>query len=98
MLYEVITITNDLSMPEAWFNAFVYSFRIYFDFSAYSDMATGLAYIMGIQFPRNFQSPYKSRTIFTFWHSWHISLYKFFRQYLYVRLMGVGFFKRNVAP
>lgn len=93
---ELFRATAELSSVEAWFNAFVYSFRIYFDFSAYSDMATGIAYLFGIQFPRNFQSPYKSRDIFEFWHSWHITLYRFFREYLYVRLMRLPLFWRHV--
>jgi len=94
---ELFKATADLSALEAWFNAFIYSFRIYFDFSAYSDMATGLAYLFGIQFPRNFESPYKARDIFIFWRTWHITLYKFFRQYLYLRLVRWGFFRRWVG-
>jgi D-alanyl-lipoteichoic acid acyltransferase DltB (MBOAT superfamily) len=93
---QLFRATADLSSVEAWFNAFAYSFRIYFDFSAYSDMATGIAYLFGIQFPRNFQSPYKSRDIFEFWHTWHITLYRFFREYLYVRLMRLPVFVRRV--
>jgi alginate O-acetyltransferase complex protein AlgI len=91
---ELFKATADLSMVEAWFNAFVYSFRIYFDFSAYSDMATGLAYIMGVQFPRNFESPYKAPNIFVFWRRWHITLYQFFREYVFLRLVRLNFFKR----
>jgi D-alanyl-lipoteichoic acid acyltransferase DltB (MBOAT superfamily) len=94
---ELFKATAELSMIEAWFNAFVYSFRIYFDFSAYSDMAVGLAYLMGVQFPRNFESPYKAQNIFLFWRSWHITLYAFFRQYLYVPLMHLDVFKRHVS-
>ena len=93
---ELFRATAELSSVEAWFNAFVYSFRIYFDFSAYSDMATGIAYLFGIQFPRNFQSPYKARDIFEFWHRWHITLYRFFREYLYVRLVHLPVFFRHV--
>jgi D-alanyl-lipoteichoic acid acyltransferase DltB (MBOAT superfamily) len=91
---ELFKATADLSMFEAWFNAFAYSFRIYFDFSAYSDMATGLAYLMGVQFPRNFESPYKAPNIFAFWRRWHITLYKFFREYVFLRLLRLTFFKR----
>jgi alginate O-acetyltransferase complex protein AlgI len=102
LIAEPLTVTNnvlfkataELSMLEAWFNAFLYSFRIYFDFSAYSDMASGLAYVFGIQFPRNFESPYKSPNLFVFWRTWHITLYKFFRQYVYLRLMRLTFFQR----
>jgi alginate O-acetyltransferase complex protein AlgI len=91
---ELFKATAELSMVEAWFNAFLYSFRIYFDFSAYSDMANGLAYIMGVQFPRNFESPYKAPNLFVFWRTWHVTLYKFFRQYVYLRLMRLHLFKR----
>lgn len=94
---ELFRSTAHLSMVEAWFNVFVYSFRIYYDFSAYSDMATGLAYLLGIQFPRNFTSPYKATNVFEFWRNWHITLYKFFRRYLYIRLVRQDFF-RNRAP
>jgi D-alanyl-lipoteichoic acid acyltransferase DltB (MBOAT superfamily) len=94
---ELFRASAELSMPEAWFNAVLYSFRIYFDFSAYSDLATGIAYLMGIQFPRNFISPYKATNIFEFWRSWHVSLYKFFRQYLYLRLIRIPLFRRQ-AP
>src|SRR5262245_1818319 len=105
LIAEPLTITNnelfkataELSMIEAWFNAFLYSFRIYFDFSAYSDMANGLAYLMGVQFPRNFESPYKAQSIFLFWRSWHITLYAFFRQYLYAPLMRLDVFERHVS-
>jgi alginate O-acetyltransferase complex protein AlgI len=91
---DLFKATADLSMIEAWFNAFVYSFRIYFDFSAYSDMANGLAYMMGVQFPRNFESPYKAPNIFVFWRTWHITLYRFFREYVFLRLVRLHFFKR----
>jgi alginate O-acetyltransferase complex protein AlgI len=94
---ELFKATAELSMVEAWFNAFVYSFRIYFDFSAYSDMATGLAYIMGVQFPRNFESPYKAPNIFVFWRRWHITLYHFFREYVFLRLMRLNLFRRSTG-
>lgn len=94
---DLFAATASLSTVEAVFNAILYSLRIYFDFSAYSDMATGIAYMMGIQFPRNFRSPYKSESIFEFWRNWHISLYRFFRQYLYQRLMRLNLFQRNVG-
>ena len=93
---DLFRATAELSGLEAWFNAIIYSFRIYFDFSAYSDMATGLAYLFGIQFPRNFNSPYKASNIFEFWRRWHITLYKFFREYVFVRLLARPFMRRRV--
>jgi alginate O-acetyltransferase complex protein AlgI len=84
---------ENLTAFEAWLNVFVYTFRIYFDFSAYADMAMGIGYFFGIRLPRNFTSPYKSTNIIQFWRCWHITLYHFFRSYLYkyMRLYGVGF-------
>lgn len=77
-----------LSFIEAWIGALAYTFQIYYDFSAYSDMAIGLARIFNIVLPINFNSPYKSRCIIEFWHRWHITLSYFFRDYLYIPLGG----------
>ncbi|MCP5065639.1 MAG: MBOAT family protein [bacterium] len=76
-------------MPlEAWWGAAAYSFQIYFDFSGYSDMAIGLGLMLGFVFPKNFDSPYKSRSLTEFWRRWHISLSSFLRDYLYLPLGG----------
>ena len=88
--------TSNLLPIEAWINAFMYTFRIYFDFSAYADMAVGLGYMFGIQLPRNFNSPYKSTNIAQFWRIWHISLYSFFKQYLFKPLLRLQFFQKQV--
>lgn len=72
----------------AWIGALAYSFQIYFDFSAYSEMAVGLGRMFNITLPLNFYSPYKSTNISSFWRSWHISLSRFFRDYLYFPLGG----------
>ena len=88
--------TSNLLPIEVWMNAFMYTFRIYFDFSAYADMAVGLGYIFGIQLPRNFNSPYKSTNIAQFWRIWHISLYNFFKQYLFKPLLRLQFFQKQV--
>ena len=66
--------------------AFLYSFQIYFDFSAYSDMAIGVAKMLGVNLPINFNSPYKSRSLIDFWRRWHITLSNFLRDYLYIQL------------
>jgi alginate O-acetyltransferase complex protein AlgI len=76
------------SMLEAWLGALCYTLQIYFDFSAYSDMAVGLARMFAIDFPINFASPYKARSIAEFWRRWHISLSRFLRDYLYIPLGG----------
>ncbi len=65
-----------------------YALQIYCDFSGYSDMAIGLALLMGFQFPVNFNSPYKSLSITEFWRRWHISLSTWLRDYLYIPLGG----------
>lgn len=65
-----------------------YALQIYCDFSGYSDMAIGLAMMLGFKFPKNFDAPYKSATITEFWRRWHISLSSWLRDYLYISLGG----------
>jgi alginate O-acetyltransferase complex protein AlgI len=72
----------------AWAAVLGYTFQIYFDFSGYSDMAVGLAHLLGIQFPINFDSPYKALNISDFWRRWHISLSTWLRDYLFIPLGG----------
>jgi alginate O-acetyltransferase complex protein AlgI len=72
----------------AWLGASAYGLQIYFDFSGYSDMAIGLALMLGVRFQENFERPYVSRSITEFWRRWHISLSSWFRDYLYVPLGG----------
>ena len=73
---------------DAWFGAVAYAFQIYFDFSAYSDMAIGLGLLMGFMFAKNFDSPYRSQSITEFWRRWHLSLSTWLRDYLYIPLGG----------
>ena len=73
---------------DAWLGLFGYAFQIYFDFSGYSDMAVGLALMLGFVLIQNFDSPYKSRSITEFWRRWHISLSTWLRDYLYIPLGG----------
>lgn len=77
-----------LDFVTAWGAAFAYTAQIYYDFSAYSDMAIGIALLFGIRLPINFDSPYKSRNIMDFWRRWHITLSRFLRDYLYIPLGG----------
>jgi alginate O-acetyltransferase complex protein AlgI len=79
---------SQLTAGEAWLGALAYAIQIYFDFSAYSDMAIGLGMICGIRFLENFNHPYASSTITEFWRRWHISLSSWFRDYLYIPLGG----------
>ncbi len=73
---------------DAWFGAVSYSFQIFIDFSAYSDMAIGLGLMFGFVFARNFDAPYRSLSITEFWRRWHISLSTWLREYLYIPLGG----------
>ena len=77
-----------LSGLEAWIGILAYTFQIYFDFSAYSDMAIGLGRLFGFHFKENFDYPYYSKSITEFWRRWHISLGSFFRDYVYIPLGG----------
>jgi alginate O-acetyltransferase complex protein AlgI len=72
----------------AWWGALAYHFQIYFDFCAYSDMAVGLGRMMGFEFIKNFNGPYRSISISDFWNRWHISLSTWIRDYLYIGLGG----------
>ncbi|WP_288148486.1 MBOAT family O-acyltransferase, partial [Bacteroides acidifaciens] len=65
-----------------------YALQIYCDFSGYSDMAIGIALLLGFHFPKNFDSPYKADSVTDFWHRWHISLSTWLRDYLYISLGG----------
>ncbi|MBD3315425.1 MAG: MBOAT family protein [Chitinivibrionales bacterium] len=72
----------------AWWGALAYSFQIYFDFCAYSDMAVGLGRMMGFEFIKNFDGPYRADSISNFWNRWHISLSTWIRDYLYISMGG----------
>lgn len=75
-------------LVSAWGAALAYTFQIYFDFSGYSDMALGLALMFGITLPVNFLSPYMATSIIQFWRTWHMTLSRFLRDYLYFPLGG----------
>jgi alginate O-acetyltransferase complex protein AlgI len=79
---------GSLGALEAWYGVTAYAFQIYFDFSGYSDMAIGLGLMLGFVFPKNFDSPYRAKSITEFWRRWHISLSTWLRDYLYVPLGG----------
>ena len=72
----------------AWLGAAAYTVQIYFDFSGYSDMALGLARVFGFHFPENFAGPYRSRSATEFWARWHMTLSRWFRDYVYIPLGG----------
>ena len=77
-----------LNFLTAWMGAWGYSFQIYFDFWGYSLMAIGLGKIFGFKLPQNFKEPYSSRSATEFWRRWHITLGRWFREYVYIPLGG----------
>jgi alginate O-acetyltransferase complex protein AlgI len=77
-----------LTTYAAWLSAISYSFQIYFDFSGYTDMAIGMARTLGFRFPHNFNRPYASYSITDFWKRWHMTLSRWFRDYVYIPLGG----------
>ncbi len=79
---------GDMSVSLYWIGILAYTFQIYFDFSAYSDMAIGLAQVFGMYFDENFDYPYISKSITEFWRRWHMTLSSWFRDYVYIPLGG----------
>lgn len=79
---------GQLDLPLAWLGAVAYSFQIYFDFSGYSHMAIGLGLMVGFRFPENFNFPYSSCSITEFWRRWHMTLSRWFKDYLYISMGG----------
>ena len=77
-----------LNSFEAFLTIIAYTLQIYFDFSGYCDMATGIGLMFNIKLPMNFNSPYKSTTILEFWKRWHITLTRFLTKYIYIPLGG----------
>jgi len=77
-----------LDTKTAWLGAVAYTLQIYFDFSAYTDMAIGLGMLFGFQLPENFRRPYSALSVTDFWRRWHITLSTWFRDYLYIPLGG----------
>jgi len=89
-----------LSTVEAWAFSLAYTLQIYFDFSGYSDMAVGAAWILGFDIPQNFKAPYIAKSISEFWQRWHISLSNFITSYLYmpiVRSMGKATLRTSIV-
>ena len=88
LLADTIFKLDSLSFPIAFLGGLSYMFQIYYDFSAYSDMAIGMGRIFGFKFLENFNFPYISKSITDFWRRWHISLSSWFRDYIYIPLGG----------
>ncbi len=79
---------SELNTASAWLGGFAFTLQIYFDFSGYSDMAIGLGQMLGFRLPENFNRPYSAVSITDFWRRWHMSLSRWFRDYLYIPLGG----------
>ncbi len=79
---------NTASRQELWFGMYGYAIQIYADFSGYTDIAIGLALLLGFRFPTNFDNPYRSQSIQEFWRRWHQTLSRWLRDYLYIPLGG----------
>ena len=77
-----------ISTPLAWMGAFGYSLELYFDFAGYSMMAIGIGKMLGFAIPENFHFPYMSKSVTEFWRRWHITLGRWFREYVYIPLGG----------
>jgi alginate O-acetyltransferase complex protein AlgI len=84
----VFAVPQLYSGPDALLAAYAYSAQIYCDFSGYTDMAIGLALLMGFVFPQNFRSPYRATGFRDFWRRWHMTLSRFLRDFLYIPLGG----------
>jgi alginate O-acetyltransferase complex protein AlgI len=81
-------VAHSLTLVEAWVTSISYTLQLYFDFSAYTDMALGAALLFNIKLPINFNSPYKALDISDFWRRWHMTLSRFLRDYVYIPLGG----------
>lgn len=79
---------HGLPLGDAWLGALAFTFQLFLDFSAYSEMAIGLGLMLGFQFPDNFDAPYRATSIRDFWRRWHMTLSRFLRDYLYIPLGG----------
>lgn len=87
-LADAVFGASSPTLADAWLGATAYTIQLFFDFSGYTDMAIGLALMIGFIFPENFNDPYVSRSITEFWKRWHMSLSSWLREYLYIALGG----------
>jgi len=76
------------SLIDAWHGALAFSFQLFLDFSAYTEMAIGIGLMLGVRFPNNFEMPYRANDLAAFWRRWHITLSQLIRDYLYIPLGG----------
>ena len=87
-LFAATTAGSLLGLVDAWMAPVAFGLQIYFDFSGYSDMAIGLALMLGLHLPVNFNAPYRAASIREFWRRWHLTLSRFLRDYVYIPAGG----------
>ena len=87
-LWDEIRLADTIGIPAAWLGLLCFTLQLYYDFSAYSDMAIGLGQMMGFHFQENFRYPLSAVSMTDFWRRWHISLSGWFRDYVYIPLGG----------
>ena len=88
VLGELVTTLSEVTILSSWLKAVSYTMQIYFDFSGYSDMAIGIGLMIGFKFLENFNYPLIASSVTDFWRRWHMSLSKWFRDYIYIPLGG----------
>lgn len=95
---QAFSNVDKLTMYDAWIGSLAYTLQLYFDFSAYSEMAIGLGLMFNYNLPLNFNLPYRSCSIIEFWRRWHMTLSAFLKNYLYIPLGGnrTGHHLRNI--
>jgi D-alanyl-lipoteichoic acid acyltransferase DltB (MBOAT superfamily) len=86
--FDGVAVGSSYSCPGLWISSIAYTLQLYFDFSGYSDMAVGIGELLGFRIRENFNKPYQAYSISDFWKRWHISLTRWFRDYIYIPLGG----------
>ena len=89
LAFALFSHPADFGLVSTWFGAICYAMQMYFDFSGYSDMALGLARMFSIEFPFNFDSPFKAPSVIVFWTRWHMTLSRYLAEYLYTPILYV---------
>ena len=87
-IFNAAAAGHPLGLVDSWIGACGFGLQLYYDFSGYTDMAIGLALMIGVRLPLNFNSPYKAISLIDFWRRWHMTLSRFLRDYLYIPLGG----------
>jgi alginate O-acetyltransferase complex protein AlgI len=87
-IFDAAAAGHAVGLVDSWIGVYGFGLQLYYDFSGYSDMAIGLALMIGVRLPLNFDSPYKALSLVDFWRRWHMTLSRFLRDYLYIPLGG----------